>query len=486
MNKTLLLAVILLVAGLGAGYWLGQRQQETIVEKTKNAGSSLSKEKPLYYRSPMDPSVTSPIPAKDSMGMDFEPVYAENKKEAKQPEILFYRSTMDPSVTSPVPAKDSMGMDFEPVYAEEGTGDEAAGTVKIDSVMAQNIGVRTTKAKRKSLSRIIKTVGRVDYNETYMARLHPKTDGWIEKMFIDKTGEKVDKDTTLLSIYSPKLVSTQQEYLLALNNLKALQGSKVPEIREGARNLVKSSLVRLQLMDVPAHQIRELEQTGKIKKALHIHSPVAGIVVKIGARQGQYVTPKTELYRIADLSNIWVYVDIYEYELPWVKIGDEVEMTLAGIPGKTFKGRLSYIYPYAESRTRTIKVRLVFNNKELLLKPEMFADVKIYAGKQSDVVVIPLEAVVRSGKFNQVFVVSSPGKFEPRRVNLGLESDGQVVVLSGVAAGEEVVTSAQFLIDSESKLREATAKMVEDLKQKAEKNGSADSAAGKENGDASK
>ena len=280
-----------------------------------------------------------------------------------------------------------------------------------------------------------------------------------------------------MNIYSPKLVSTQQEYLLALNNLKALKDSKIPDIRRGAENLVESSLTRLKLLDVPAHQIRELEQTGKVKKALHIHSPVAGIVTKIGARKGQYVTPKTELYMIADLSNIWVYADIYEYELPWIKVGDEVEMSLTAVPGKTFTGRLSYIYPYAESRTRTIKVRLLFNNKELLLKPEMFADIKIYAGIRTNVVVIPVEAIVRSGKINQVFVVTSPGKFEPHQVKLGLESDGRIVVLSGIKAGDEVVTSAQFLIDSESKLREATSKMMKNLKQNAEKNTTLDSAA---------
>ena len=473
MNKTLL-AIIILVAGLGAGYWFGQRQQDTTAEKAKTAESSPSSVKPLYYRSPMDPTITSPVPAKDAMGMDFEPVYPETKEETKQPEILFYRSTMDPSITSPVPTKDSMGMDFKPVYAQKQEDTEPAGTVKIDLVMAQNIGVRSTKAERTSLSRIIYTMGRVDYNEEHMARLHPKTDGWVEKMFVDKTGERVKKNAILLSIYSPKLVSTQQEYLLALNNLKALRKSRIPDIRNGAVNLVKSSLTRLKLMDVPVHQIRELEQTGKVKKALHIHSPVDGIVVKVGARKGQYVTPKTELYMIADLSNIWVYADVYEYELPWVAIGDKVEMTLAAIPGKTFTGHLSYIYPYADSKTRTIKARLIFDNKELLLKPEMFANIKIFAGKQTNVIVIPKEAVVQSGKFKQVFVVTAPGKFEPRRVKLGLESDGRVVVLSGVTAGEEVVTSAQFLIDSESNLREATAKMMENLKENAKKKKSTD------------
>jgi Cu(I)/Ag(I) efflux system membrane fusion protein len=182
--------------------------------------------------------------------------------------------------------------------------------------------------------------------------------------------------------------------------------------------------------------------------------------MKIGAREGQYVTPATEINMIADLRKVWVYVDIYEYELPWVKEGDRVEMQLTGIPGKTFKGHLAYIYPYAEAKTRTIKVRLVFDNPDLLLKPEMFAEVTIHADKQENVVIIPSEAVIRSGARNQVFIVRAQGKFEPRLVTLGLASNGKVMVLKGVEAGEVVVTSAQFLIDSESKLREATAKML--------------------------
>lgn len=473
MNK-ILLSIVVLVVGLGAGFWFGQREQNTSMEMTELTQPA---QEPLYYRSPMDPSITSQTPAKDAMGMDFEPVFAEVQQEKKPPKIIFYRNSMDPSITSPTPAKDSMGMDFIPVFSEDETSTEPMGTVSIDPAMVQKIGVRTAVAERTTMSRIIRTVGRVDYNEEFMARLHPKTDGWIEELFIDKTGERVEVDTILLNVYSPKLVSTQQEYLLALNSLKALQDSKITDIRRGAENLVKSSLTRLKLLDVPAHQIRELEESGKVKKALHIHSPVAGIVTKIGARKGQYVTPKTELYMIADLSNIWVYADIYEYELPWIKVGDEVEMTLTAIPGKTFKGRLSYIYPYAESRTRTIKVRLLFDNKELLLKPEMFANVKIYAGTRSNVVVIPVEAIIRSGKSNQVFVVSSPGRFEPRQVSLGLESDGRVVILSGVKPGDEVVTSAQFLIDSESKLREATSKMMKSLKQNGEKNTLQNSAA---------
>ena len=396
---------------------------------------------------------------------DITPMVTEEK--GKKP--LFYRNPMNPEITSPMPAKDEMGMDYIPVYADKDSNtNEAAGTVRIDPVTEQNIGVRTTTAKEQALSRIIRTVGRVDYNEERITRLHPKTEGWIEKLFIDKTGEQVRKDTILLSIYSPQLVSSQQEYLLALNNLKVLQDSTYEDIRRGAEEMVQTSRERLELLDVPEHQIRELEKSHKIKKNLHIHSPFAGIVLKVGAREGQYVTPQTELFMLADLSKVWVIADIYEDELPWVHVGDEVEIQLTGIPGRTFTGKLTYIYPYAEARTRTVKVRLEFDNPDLLLKPEMYANVMIQAQSQVNAVVIPSEAVVRSGMRDQVFVVRGQGTFEPREVKLGVSSGGMVQILDGVAPGEEVVTSSQFLIDSESKLREATAKMLENAAAKQE------------------
>ncbi len=457
MNKNLLIIILLALAvGLAGGYWIANSKQSDEQQTT-----SSSDKKILFYRSPMNPSVTSPVPAKDSMGMDYVPVYAEPDKP-KQRKILFYRSPMNPSVTSPTPAKDAMGMDYVPVYADDDSGDdEPAGTVKIDGTVVQQMSVRTAKAVKSVMSHNVRAVGRVSYDEELMVHLHPKIEGWIEKMNVDKTGQWVKKDTDLLSIYSPQLVTSQQEYLLALNNLKALEKSPIEDIRRGAKEMVSSSRERLKLLDVPLHQIRELERTRKIKKNIHIHAPADGIVMKIGAREGQYVTPSTEIYMIADLHKIWVYADIYEYELPWVKENDPVEMQLAGVPGKVFKGHVAYIYPYAEAKTRTIKVRLVFENSELLLKPEMFAEVTIYASKQLDAVVIPSEAIIRSGTRAQVFVVRGYGKFEPRLIELGLSSNGKVAVLKGLKEGEEVVTSAQFLIDSESKLREATAKMME-------------------------
>lgn len=378
-------------------------------------------------------------------------------------EPLFYRNPMNPEVTSPVPTKDAMGMDYVPVFADEAVAGPA-GTVQIDPVTVQNIGVRTEKVELRSMSRAIQTVGRVDYDEHRLVRLHPKTEGWIEKLYVDTTGQPVKKNAILLSIYSPQLVSTQQEYVLALKSLETLRTSPFPDVRHGAETLVETSLERLRLLDVPEHQIEDLTKTLEVKKELHIHSPTDGVVINIGSREGQYVTPPTELYAIADLSNVWVFVDVYEDELPWIGVGDEATMTVTALPGQEFRGTLSYIYPYAESKTRTVKVRMEFDNEGLLLKPDMFADVSIKASAMPAAVVVPSEAIIRSGLREQVFVQRAPGKFEPRDVTIGISSDGWTQIKSGVTAGEEVVVSAQFLIDSESKLREATTKMREATK----------------------
>jgi len=372
---------------------------------------------------------------------------------------LFYRNPMNPAVTSPVPAQDNMGMDYIPVYADDGASDGAMGTVRIDPVTVQNIGVRTTPAVQETLSHPIRALGRVDYDEQRLASLHPKTEGWIEKLYISRTGDAVKKGTILLSTYSPQLVSSQQEYLLALKNRDTLRNSPHKDIREGAEKLAAITRQRLLLMDVPEHQIHELEKTGEIKQSLHIHSPFDGIVLTVGAREGQFVTPRTELYRLADLSRAWVYVDVYEYELPWVQIGDQATMEVKSLPGREFKGTVTYIYPYFESKTRTVKVRLEFDNQDLALKPETFANVTLHSGRSVDAIVIPEEAVIRSGTRQRVFVVRGGGKFEPREVTLGVSSNGRVQVLKGITPGDEVVISGQFLIDSESSLREAAVKM---------------------------
>ena len=416
-NRISLLAVsiaIALMVGVGGGYWYANSRMPEASVSMREAEPV-----PLYYRHPMDPEITSPVPAKGSMGMDYIAVYAGDDQDA------------------------------------------TAGTVSIDPVTVQNIGVRTALAEQRTLAREINTVGRVDYDEQRIARLHPKTQVWIEELRIGTTGASIDDDEILLSIYSPQLVSSQQEYLLALKNFETLSNSPFEDVRWGANDLVESSLDRLRLFDVPEHQIETLKEKREVMKLLHIHSPAKGIVINVGAREGQFVTPQSELYMIADLSTVWVFVDIFEEELPWVHVGDEAEMRVAGVPGTIFTGKLTYIYPYAESRTRTIKARLEFDNSALLLKPDMFADVTIQASPQENAVVVPSEAVIRSGLREQVFLVRAPGKFEPREVEVGLSSGGLTEIRSGLEAGDQVVVSAQFLIDSESKLREAAAKMRE-------------------------
>ncbi len=375
-----------------------------------------------------------------------------NQPSAK-PEALFWRNPMNPAITSPVFTQDEMGMDYIPVYADGSGGDAPVGTVIIDPVVVQNIGVRTAMVEQRALARQINALGHVDFNEERLARLHPKTSGWIEHLQIEETGTQVSQDSILLSIYSPELVAAQQEYAVVLSNAERFKNKASGSVLQSARE-------RLELLDVPAHQIKELEKSRKPMRSLHIHSPFEGRMMNIGVREGQYVTPKDELYMIADLSRIWVYVDVYEDDLPWLKLGDEAELRVRAAPGKKFIGAVSFIHPVLDPKTRTVRVRLAFDNPDLLLKPGMFANVVLHVDPRAEALVVPAEAIVRSGGREQLFVAKGNGKFEPRDVVLGISAAGYTQVLEGVAVGERVVTSSQFLIDSESKLREATAKMM--------------------------
>lgn len=385
------------------------------------------------------------------------PAPSQAGQPARKP--LFYRAPMNPAVTSPVPAKDAMGMDYVPVYADDTKG--PAGTVSIDPVTVQNIGVRTTTARRRLLRHTVRAPGRVTYDEEHMARLHPKTSGWIDKLYVSRTGDMVARGTVLLGIYAPELVSSQQEYLLALRNFDVLKNAPEADIRDNARRLISDARKRLELLDMPEHQIKALEKTRNVRRTVHIRSPFSGVVLKIGARQGEHVSPASEIFRIADLSTVWVYVDVYEHELPWVRVGDTASLTIQALAGRRFEGRVAYIYPYLEPQTRTARVRLEFDNPDQVLKPESFANVTLHSGRAVDAVVVPEEAIVRSGRKARIFVRREHGKFEPRTVKLGLDADGFVQVLDGINAGEEVVVSSQFLLDSESRLREAVTKMLD-------------------------
>ncbi|MBI5748487.1 MAG: efflux RND transporter periplasmic adaptor subunit, partial [Nitrospinae bacterium] len=353
--------VLAIIIGIGFFY------REEIINYISDKESAESKKgeipkerKILFYRHPMNPEITSPTPKKDEMGMDYVPIYEEESKPIKKDRrILFYRAPMNPEVTSPTPKKDEMGMDYVPVYEEE--DGIAPGAVKIDPATVKSINVRTEKVIKKPLRRSIRTTGRIDYDERKVTHIHTKIQGWVEKLYVDFTGKEVNEGDMLLEVYSPELVSAQQEYLLALGYAKSLKDSKVEGVTSGAESLLESARKRLQLFDVAEHQIKELEETKKPKKTLHIHSPVHGIVVQKNLLQGMFVTPDTHLDVIPDISKIWVYADIYEYELPWIKVGQETEMTLSYFSGKVFKGVVTYIYPYLQAETRTVKVRMEFD-----------------------------------------------------------------------------------------------------------------------------
>jgi Cu(I)/Ag(I) efflux system membrane fusion protein/cobalt-zinc-cadmium efflux system membrane fusion protein len=324
------------------------------------------------------------------------------------------------------------------------------------------MGIRTTTVKRGPLVKTIRTVGRVDYNERTVTFIDTKFDGWIEKLHVDETGVQVEKGESLFEVYSPRLYAAQEEYLAALRSVERLAGSKVAEIHEQAQQLVEAAKLQLKYFDVSDEQVDELRRGKQITKTLTIHSPATGIVTEKTAMGGMYVKPGMRLFTLANLSRVWVYADIYEYQLPWVRVGQEARMTLPYVPYREFVGRVDYVYPYLEKQTRVVKVRLEFENPTLELKPEMYANVMLYADLDRNALLIPREAYIDSGTRKVAFVSPGDGKYQPRDVEIGVEAeDGMVEVRYGLDEGDRVVTSGQFMLDAESKLNEAIAKMLE-------------------------
>jgi len=266
----------------------------------------------------------------------------------------------------------------------------------------------------------------------------------------------------LFSIYSPQLVTTQEEYLLAYQNYQKLSESAISEIGKGAKSLLDASRRRLQYWDISNDQIQKLEDSGQVRKSLTIYASSSGMVEHKNAIEGARVLTGQNLFSIANLDKIWVLAHIFEYELPWIKIGQTVEMELPYIPGKQFTGKVDYIYPYLDAKTRDVKIRLIFDNPSYELKPQMYANVTISAQSKEQQIVVPSEAVIRTGERNTVFLVVATGKFRPRNIILGPEGqDGLIAVVAGLSEGDVIVTSAQFLLDSESRLREVIQKMLE-------------------------
>ena len=363
----------------------------------------------------MHPEIVRDAPGKcPKCGMDLVPMQEEEAPAAPAPgapaaapkerKIKYWVSPMDPGYVRDKPGKAPCGMDMVPVYEDTAAGAGTPGTIAVSPTTLQSMGVRTAKVEVRPLSRDTLTVGVVSLNERSLAVINTKVNGWVERLYVNATGDPVRKGQALLSIYSPELVSSQDEYLLALRNLKAMKSSPVKDMVEGAKRLAEASRRRLQLFDISPAQIADLEQTGKVKKNLTLVSPVNGIVMKRMVAQGTYVQAGMPLLEVADLSTIWVDADIYQYELPWIKVGQPVTMTLDYMPGETFQGKIDYIYPYLKEATRTAKVRLRFPNPNLKLKPEMFASIKIKSPVTHQAVVVPMEAVLDTGLKQHVFI----------------------------------------------------------------------------------
>ncbi len=327
----------------------------------------------------------------------------------------------------------------------------AAPVITLTPDKVQLIGVRTAVAAYRSLDKQIRTVGKVEVDETRLAFVNTKISGWVKKLYVNFTGDRVEKGQPLLSIYSPDLVTAQEEYLLALRSLSTGTGG-LPEVESSQRSLAESAKRRLLLWDISPRQIEELEKADKRQTDMTIEAPLSGIVLEKMVFDGAYVTSGMNLYKIADLSRVWIIADIYEYEVPLVKVGQQARVTLPYSSNEVLHAEVSYINPVLDPMTRTVKVRIAVNNPGLLLKPDMFVNVEIRLASGSRLV-IPREAVIDSGTRQIVYVETKPGVYEMRTVMLGVRGENDVEVVKGIKKGERVVTSGNFLIDSESQLR---------------------------------
>ena len=355
----------------------------------------------------------------------------------------------------PVPTPKSVDL---PLQTSTTTNEVPDTAFRISPEKQQLIGVQYSTVEYQTISKSLRAVGKVAFDETKMSRINPKIEGWIEKVYVDFTGKLVKKGQPLLTIYSPDLVSTQEEYLLAIKGRRQLEVSPFPEAVNFSESLVKSARRRLELWDVSDQQISELEKRGTASRAMTLYAPASGFVTTRNAFPRQKVMPETELYAIADLSTVWIIADVYEFEAADIKLGQPATVAISSYPGREFKGKITYIFPQVDNATRTLKVRVELANKNFALKPDMYADVvlKISYGNH---LVVPQEAVMDSGSEQLVYVSLKDGYFEPRKVQVGAKVDNKFIVLAGLKAGERVVTAGNFLIDSESRLKSAAGGM---------------------------
>ena len=461
--------IVGIVSALGFGalheWWIPHRSV---------AADSLPGAKGQRYHCPMHPTMVSDRPGDCPIcGMRMVPVEDGDGVDPPNPPIveatgqdahsinggkkMIYRSTMNLSEVSDHPGKDSMGMDMVAEEVDDTPpGDAVAGrtNVRLSERKRQLIGVRTTPVGRQPLTRNIRTVGRVTTDETHLHHVHTKIGGWVQALYANATGEQVRRGQPLLTIYSPELVASAQEYLLALHAREKLDAAAIPSVQQSGARLATSARRRLLLFDLTPQQIEALERRGEVPTTMTLQAPISGHIIGRNVTQGERIEPETNLLDIADLSQVWVLADIYEYELPFIHVGQQATMRLSYLPGRTFTGKVKLIYPVLSETTRTVKVRLEFPNPDFSLRPEMYAEVEINADL-GERLVVPESAVIGSGTRDVAFVADGSGYFQPRELKLGIKLPDVFEVLDGVAEGERVVVSGNFLLDSESKLKAA-------------------------------
>ena len=375
-------------------------------------------------------------------------------------EILYWVAPMDPTEIYDQPGKSRMGMDLEPVYADEaGPSQTSDSAVRINPVVAQNMGIRYALSERRDLTRSIRTVGEVMIDEENLVEVNARISGWVEVLHVAFDGAPVRKGDPLLEIYSPELVTTQEEFLLALSHRDALSEDASASARAAADRLVDAARQRLRNWELPASFIDMVESHRIVHRRVVIEAPSDGVVLSKNVTEGVRISAGQPLYRIADLSRVWIHASFYDFELPWISEGQAAKIEMSYLPGVQLTGEVSYIYPFLRQKARDVHVRIIVDNPDRELKPGMFANVQLAGRTLDDVVVVPSPAIIRSGERTLVFVDRGEGQVEPREVRIGAEADDWVQVMAGLDAGERVVVSAQFLIDSESRLQEAIAKM---------------------------
>lgn len=395
-------------------------------------------------------------PGPDSAGAPAAAPASSGDTAAKpEKKLLYYRNPMGLADTSPTPKKDSMGMDYIPVYA--GGADEeplAADQVKISTDKVQKLGVRTEPAQLRSLDRLVRASGRIEPDERRVYAISPKFEGYVERLHVNVTGQAVGRGQALFEVYSPELVSAQREYAIAVQGVGSLKEAG-GQAQLGMQQLADASLARLRNWDISETQIKALTESGSTTRTLTFRSPVSGIVMEKRALQGMRFMPGEALYQIADLSSIWVIADVFEQDIGLVKNGARATVNINAYPGKTFSGRVTYVYPTLSAETRTVPVRVELANPGGLLKPGMFAQVELPVDAKGQVITVPVSAVIDSGTRQIVLVDQGAGRYASREVKLGARSDTHVEVLDGVDDGEPVVVAANFLIDAESNLKAA-------------------------------